>query len=192
MDKTKGDYKPYPPGYASIEAHVRQAQEKISQLEVHIKTIPHDKPEQVLTPPGFPKLRHFSNRNNRIALIKQLQEDIRKDTLGEVEKALASAGLQGAQTVRDRVVKDLYASPYENMAPDQRQQRTDPQWDINKSQDLMVQFFNRTERQEPVKEQSVEIGQSTQSISTRFIQSLHFTKGYDKADVEPDIEPEKD
>ncbi|MCK8491774.1 hypothetical protein M0L20_07910 [Spirosoma sp. RP8] len=192
MDKIWGNDKSYPAGYVHIEAHVRNAQDKIRQLDEQIKNVPHDRPELTLTPLGFPKLRQLGNHDRQVSFLRRLQEDIRKETYGEVEKALADIDPQSAQNVRDRVLQDLYTDPSEHVVPGQPQQDKDQQWNIDKSQDLMVQFFDRTEHKEPVVEPSAETNQWPQSMSDRFMQSLHYNKGYDKADIEPDKTPEPD
>ncbi|PSR55790.1 hypothetical protein AHMF7605_20950 [Adhaeribacter arboris] len=190
----------FPPEYSHVGERVREAQERIQQIEEQIKNVPSDRgTAPQYNPPVFLRPRQPGDHNQTVKSLEKQISQIKDDVMRSVDKEIVDADPQTARTVRDKTRESLYPNPYKKMDATKMEAAKSQSRDLDASQDYKDAQLNREpapdlpEREQDAPDQANP--QPTQqekkplSMSARFSQSLSSTKVIEKDDKAPDKTP---
>ncbi|UFH54789.1 hypothetical protein [Spirosoma sp. KNUC1025] len=193
MDKKQDETTPYPADYAHLVDKVKTVQELAQQIDQQIKNVPQNsKPQPILTPIGVVQRRYF-NRERTIASLNKQKDDLKYETLAQVEQEVKEADPKTARQVRDQAREELFPNHFRRMGVQEKNTYHSQPKDIEESQNYMDAMFyapkNKREKEKETKPEPKPF-----SMSLRFSQSLSsLTPGETTGKTaKSDIEPEKD
>jgi len=193
----------FPPGYEHVRDMVREAQQRIKEIDEQIKNVPKDQgPSPQYNPPGFLRPKQPGNREQTIRSLEMHKDQLRADIMVRVEKETAHADTKTARVVRDNAIESVYPNPYQGKDAREMQQIKGQSKDLEASQEFadIQRKFDRlpapAERENIVPEQQ-DLHQDKEqhkmfSMSDRFMQSLSYTREVEKNDNSPDKSPDQD
>lgn len=189
----------YPPEYAHVGKMVREAQERIREIDQQIKNVPKDQgPAPQYNPPGFIRSRQPGSQDEKIAAFEKQKEQVKADTMEKVDKETIKADPKTATLVRDQAREGMYGNPFKGKDAAEMDALRGQSKDLETSQnyaDALRQSQNpeRTEKDVPEPASSTTNMEEKKplSMSARFSQSLSYTREVEKNDKAPDKSLEK-
>jgi len=205
MAQEKDDYDleyTFPDGYEYFAQMANEAARQLKEIDERIKHIPVEDIKQAsyrlkFNPAGLEKAREaLKNRDNRDDL-EQQKKQLEADMLKHMDKGIKEwdVDLETTTQIRNAAIETLHPNPFKGQLKEELKISRGMEKDQQHSQDFMRMLLKNQRGQikdnkstiEP--ERNVNKDTSEMSMSTRFIQTLAFSKTLKTMQSGPDKKP---